>query len=92
MLKTSSKESLFRIASNNIYFGGASAMVLAKRIKDPEAMEIVSSVYSVSGIQENPYTQKECEWCGSLFVPADSPYDCAHYAFCSESCAESFMT
>lgn len=72
MLKTESKARLFRIATNNIFFGGASAMVLAQRMQDPEGMCIVSSVYSVSAIQENPYLPKECEWCGCDFIPIES--------------------
>jgi len=59
MLKQKSKALLWRMATNNIYFGGCSALVLAKRIQDPEAMDIVDAVYSVSAIQPNPYEQDE---------------------------------
>ena len=92
MLKTASKEKLWRIATNNIYFGGASAMVLANRMKDTEAMDIVSRVYSVSAVQDNPFTPKACEWCGCDFIPDNAPYDCSRFAFCSDGCAESYMS
>ena len=79
MLKTKSKARLFRIATNNIFFGGASAMVLAKRMQDPEGMSIVSTVYSVSSIQKNPYLSDDCFFCGCDFIPAESK---------SESCCD----
>ena len=86
MLKTESKEKLFRIATNNIYFGGASALVIAKRMKDSEGLEIVGDVYSRSSVQENPYTAKECEWCGCEYIPAETD----HEGFCGQDCAESY--
>ena len=86
MLKTKSKAKLWRIATNNIFFGGASAMVLAKRMKDRDGMTIVSQVYSVSAIQENPYLPKECGFCGCDFIPDDT--DCGN--FCSTDCVESY--
>ena len=59
MLKRESKSKIWRMATNNIYFGGCSALVLAKRIDDPEAMSIVSQVYSVSAIQDNPFINED---------------------------------
>ena len=59
MLKRKSKAKLWRIATNNIYFGGCSAMVIANRMKTTEGMSIVSRVYSVSAIQPNPYENKD---------------------------------
>ena len=82
MLKTASKEKLWRIATNNIYFGGASAMVLANRMKDTEAMYIVSRVYSVSAVQDNPFTPKECQFCGCSFIPSDAEIENC----CSDEC------
>ena len=92
MLKMRSKELLWTEATNNIYFGGCSALVKANRMKDTEGSDIVSRVYSVSAVQENPFTPKVCEWCGCDFIPDYSPYDCSAFAFCSDSCAESYMS
>ena len=86
MLKTESKAKLFRMATNNIYFGGASAMVLAERMQDTEGMDIVSRVYSVSAVQDNPFEPTECHWCGCDYIPEDSEFD----GFCSEDCAQSY--
>lgn len=86
MLKTESKAKLWRIATNNIFFGGSSALVLANRMKDTEANEIVSRVYSVSRVQENPYIAKTCKYCGCHFIPAESESD----DFCSEECGADY--
>mgnify|MGYP003148008878 CR=1 FL=1 len=59
MLKQESKAKLWRIATNNIYFGGCSALTLARRMQDPEGMAIVDRVYSVSAIQPNPFETDE---------------------------------
>lgn len=86
MLKTTSKAKLWNIATNNIFFGGASAMVIAGRMKDPEGSDIVSRVYSVSAIQENPFLPEECMYCGREYIPDDSEYGNT----CSLECAEAY--
>ena len=87
MLKTESKAKLWRIATNNIYFGGSSALVIAKRMRDSEGQDIVSAVYSVSAIQPNPYKPQECKYCGCNFIPAES--ECKE--FCSAECANDYF-
>lgn len=88
MLKISSKAKLHRIATNDILFGGATAMVLAKRIKESDGMDIVSEVYSSSNIQDNPYILTDCKFCGSEYYPAKSE----HVGFCGVSCAEAYYS
>jgi hypothetical protein len=86
MLTTKSKARLWNIATNDILYGGAKALVLANRMQDPEGLEIVSSVYSVSAVQSNPYASHKCGWCGCDFCPDESGHD----HFCSDDCAESY--
>jgi len=67
---------LAHMALSNVYFGGASAMVIMKRaiaMNLPSSdvfIEIVDYVYHSDNVE--PYEPIECQWCGHMFLPCDN--------------------
>jgi hypothetical protein len=79
-------------AVSNVYFGGASALVIAKRMdrmnlpSSDTAADIVNYVYHHD--KKGPFETVKCEWCDQEFLPYDSGLD----NFCSKDCGEQYNT
>jgi hypothetical protein len=69
---------LARIARNNTVFGGASALLIAKRCKFKifPADEIVSDVYRASNYSCGKWGAYECPECGQAHLGEDSALGC----------------
>ncbi len=77
---------LARIARGNTYFGGASAMVMAKRLEKMgskiPALEIVSDVYSRSNGKLGEWGAYECPECGSVHLGTENTINCCQENYC----------
>lgn len=73
---------LARIARANTYFGGASAIVVAKRLKamgsDVPGDEIVSDIYSKSNLDLGEWGAYECPECGNAVMGKQNAINCCH--------------
>lgn len=69
---------LARLARGNTYFGGASALVIAKRCKYKKfpAMEIVSDVYGASNGSLGEWGAYECPECGQTYLGTEAALNC----------------
>lgn len=71
---------LARIARANTYFGGASAIVVAKRLKamgsDVPGDEIVSDIYSKSNLDLGEWGAFECPECGNAVLGKTNAINC----------------
>lgn len=69
---------LARIARNDTVFGGARAMVLAKRfnLKEVPAGEIVSDVYAASNYMCGEWGVYECPECGQAYLGTKAALNC----------------
>jgi len=73
---------LARIARGDTFFGGARALVIAKRLKgmrsEVPASEIVGDVYSHSNLSCGEWAAYECPECGSVRFGTVAALNCCH--------------
>lgn len=71
---------LARIARGDTIFGGAKAMVIAKRARNMHcqfpALNVVSDVYSASNYSCGDWGAYECPECGQAHLGTEAAYAC----------------